>query len=315
MPAATEHLISIVIPLFNEVESLPKLIENIQTVGAQSSLQYEIIFVDDGSTDGSTALLRDFSTDPAIKTVELRRNFGKSAALAAGFAVARGEIIVTMDADLQDDPAEIPNLLAKLDEGCDLVTGWKANRQDPLTKTIPSFIANTTTRLVSGVKIKDMNSGLKCYRSEVAKSLNLYGDLHRYIPIIAHYQGFRVAEIPVRHHARQYGRSKYGVSRLLRGLMDFFTVIFIYNYGSRPLHLLGGLGALLGGLGLLINLYMTWLWIRGVRPIGDRPLLLLGILLVVVGVQITTLGLIAELLVANSRRQENPLDIVREIHQ
>jgi len=310
------RLISIVVPLYNEVESLEPLVAAIRTAIDEAHLNAELIFVDDGSTDGSTEALKELSaTDPSIIVVEQRRNFGKSAGLAAGFAVASGEIIITMDADLQDDPGEIPNLLAKLDEGYDLVSGWKADRQDPPGKTIPSYIANTTTRLISGVKIKDMNSGLKCYRAELAKSLSLYGDLHRYIPIIAHYRGFRIAEIPVKHHARLYGHSKYGASRLLRGLMDFFTVIFVYNYGYRPLHLLGGLGLGLGGLGVLINLYMTILWLQGVRPIGNRPLLLLGILLIVVGVQITTLGLLAELLVSSTRRSQDPLENVREIYR
>ncbi len=306
--------LSLVVPVFNEVESLPHLRERIAEVMRDHAWRYELVLIDDGSTDGSTKLIEQFAAeDSAIKGVILRRNFGKSAAMAAGFAVAAGDMIITLDADLQDDPNEIPNLIAKLEEGYDLVVGWKANRQDPLSKTLPSRIANTTTRMLSGAPVKDMNSGLKCYRAELAKRLNLYGENHRYIPVVAHYMGYRITEIPVTHHPRQYGKSKYGLARLQRGLFDFLTILFIYNYGSRPLHLLGGIGLWLFLAGTLINAYMSVLWLFGERPIGDRPLLLMGILLTVIGVQIISFGLITELMVSMNRRNADPLELTRTL--
>jgi glycosyltransferase involved in cell wall biosynthesis len=307
--------ISLVIPVYNEVESLPHLVEKINAALAPHPYTWEIVFVDDGSTDGSTDTIRTLmATDDRIVLAVQRRNFGKSLALEVGFALAQGDFIVTMDADLQDEPGEIPNLMAKLEEGFDLVVGWKKVRNDPLSKTLPSALANGTTRLLTGVQLHDMNSGLKAMRAEVATTIRVYGDLHRYIPIIAHYAGFRVTEIPVVHHERQFGRSKYGPGRLLRGGFDLLTVIFVATYGYRPLHLFGGIGVGLTGLGLLLNVWLTVEWFTGDRPIGDRPLLILAVMLVIVGVQLLTIGLVAELLVSSIQRRTDPLDTVRSIH-
>ncbi len=307
------HL-SIVMPVFNEADSLRELNAQLDEALAGVNDVHERVFVDDGSTDDSKAILKQIcDSRQDCKLISLRRNFGKSVALSAGFALARGDIIITMDTDLQDDPAEIPRLLAKLDEGYDLVTGQKANRQDPLTKRIPSKIANFVTRTLSGVPIEDMNSGFKCYRAEVVQQLYLHGDLHRYIPIIAHFKGFRVTEIPVHHRARQFGRSKYGISRFFRGFMDLLTVLFIGQYSRRPLHLFGGVGIVMGGLGLLINIYLSLLWFSG-QAIGDRPLLLLGILLIIVGIQFVIFGLMSDLIIIKNQRPEDVLFHIKSVY-
>ena len=267
---------------------------------------WEAVFVDDGSTDGSfAALTRLHNAKDNVRVVRLRRNFGKAAALAAGFAQAQGDVVVTIDADLQDDPAEIPRLLAKLDEGFDLVSGWKAHRRDPLSRRALSRIFNWVTGRVSGLRLHDMNCGLKAYRAEVVKELRLYGELHRFIPVLAHYRGHRVAELPVNHRPREHGRSRYGVERYLRGFLDLLTVSFIGRYRHRPLHLFGGLGLGLGTIGFAILVYLTILKIGG-HAIGERPLLTLGVLLVVVGLQFFSLGLISELITSQHEERTGP---------
>jgi dolichol-phosphate mannosyltransferase len=230
-----------------------------------------------------------------VRVVRLRRNFGKAAALAAGFGQAQGETVVTIDADLQDDPAEIPRLLVKLDEGFDLVSGWKSRRRDPLRRRILSRVFNWVTGRVSGLRLHDMNCGLKAYRAEVVRGMPLYGELHRFIPVLAQYRGFRVAELPVNHRAREHGRSRYGIERYVRGFLDLLTVSFIGRYRHRPLHLFGGLGLILGVIGFAILIYLTVVKALG-HSIGERPLLTLGVLLVVVGLQFFSLGLISEML-------------------
>jgi len=230
--------------------------------------------------------------------VRLRRNFGKAAALAAGFEQATGDLVVTIDGDLQDDPSEIPRLLAKLEEGFDLVSGWKTRRRDPLSRRIPSKLFNLVAGWMSGLRLHDMNCGLKAYRGEVVRNLVLYGELHRFIPVLAHEQGYRVAELPVNHRPREHGRSRYGLERYLRGFLDLLTVSFMGRYRHRPLHLFGGLGLLLGGLGTAILAYLTVVKITG-HAIGQRPLLTLGVLLVVVGMQFFTLGLISEMITSH----------------
>ncbi len=258
--------------------------------------EWEAIFVDDGSTDGSfAALTRLHAAEDNVRVIRLRRNFGKAAALAAGFAQAAGDTVVTIDADLQDDPAEIPRLLAKLDEGFDLVSGWKARRRDPIHRRLLSRVFNVVTGRISGLRLHDMNCGLKAYRAEVVRGLRIYGELHRFIPVLAHYQGYRVAELPVNHRPRAHGRSRYGVERYIRGFLDLLTVSFIGRYRYRPLHLFGSLGLVLGLIGFVVLVYLTVLKALG-EAIGHRPLLVLGVLLVVVGLQFFSLGLISEMI-------------------
>jgi glycosyltransferase involved in cell wall biosynthesis len=289
-------VISVVVPLFNEERSLETLYREIAETLEQQGQPYEVIFVDDGSTDGSlTALAQLHSETTNVVVVHLRRNFGKAAALQAGFLEARGDMVVTIDADLQDDPGEIPQLLAKLDEGFDLVSGWKTRRNDPLVRRMFSRLFNWATGVVSGVRLHDVNCGLKAYRAEVLRGLRLYGELHRFIPILASYRGFRVAEIPVNHRARQHGRSRYGPERYLRGFFDLLSVTFMGRYRHRPLHLFGGIGLLMGAVGLVVLVYLTALRLWG-EAIGHRPLLTLGVLLVVVGIQFVSLGLLSELI-------------------
>jgi glycosyltransferase involved in cell wall biosynthesis len=289
-------VISIVIPLHNEERSVALLYEELQAALDPVGEEWEAIFVDDGSVDGSfAALTRLHNANENVRVVRLRRNFGKAAALAAGFGQARGETVVTIDADLQDDPAEIPRLLVKLDEGFDLVSGWKTHRRDPLRRRVLSRIFNWVTGRVSGLRLHDMNCGLKAYRVEVVRGMPLYGELHRFIPVLAQYRGFRVAELPVNHRPREHGRSRYGVERYVRGFLDLLTVSFIGRYRHRPLHLFGGLGLILGLLGIAILVYLTVVKALG-HAIGERPLLTLGVLLVVVGLQFFSLGLISEML-------------------
>jgi glycosyltransferase involved in cell wall biosynthesis len=237
----------------------------------------------------------------------MRRNFGKAAALQSGFAEASGDIVVTIDGDLQDDPAEIPRLLAKLDEGFDLVSGWKTRRRDPLRRRIVSRIFNGVTGRVSGIRLHDMNCGLKAYRAEVVQGMALYGELHRFIPVLAHYRGFRVAELPVNHRPRVHGRSRYGLERYLRGFLDLLTVTFMGRYRHRPLHLFGGLGFVLGLLGTAILAYLTVLKALG-HAIGQRPLLTLGVLLVVVGLQFFSLGLLSEMVTSHHEERSGAAD-------
>jgi dolichol-phosphate mannosyltransferase len=289
-------VISIVIPLHNEERSIALLYDELQAALEPLGQEWEAVFVDDGSVDGSfAALTRLHDANENVLVVRLRRNFGKAAALAAGFSQARGEIVVTIDADLQDNPAEIPRLLVKLDEGFDLVSGWKTRRRDPLRRRVLSRIFNWVTGRMSGLRLHDMNCGLKAYRAEVVRGMPLYGELHRFIPVLAQYRGFRVAELPVNHRPREHGRSRYGVERYIRGFLDLLTVSFIGRYRHRPLHLFGGLGLILGLFGVAILVYLTVVKALG-HAIGERPLLTLGVLLVVVGLQFFSLGLISEML-------------------
>jgi len=289
-------VISIVIPLNNEERSVALLYDELEAALEPLGEEWEAVFVDDGSTDGSfAALTRLHAGHDNVRVIRLRRNFGKATALATGFDNARGETVVTIDGDLQDDPAEIPRLLAKLDEGYDLVSGWKTRRRDPLRRRIPSRIFNWVTGRVSGLRLHDMNCGLKAYRAEVVHGMRLYGELHRFIPVLAHYRGFRATELPVNHRQREHGRSRYGVERYVRGFLDLLTVSFIGRYRHRPLHLFGGLGLVLGTIGIIVLTYLTVLKALG-HAIGERPLLTLGVLLVVVGLQFFSLGLISEML-------------------
>jgi len=306
-------VISVVVPVHDEERTVALLYDELQSALEPVGQPWEAVFVDDGSTDGSfAALTRLHSAHGNVRVVRLRRNFGKAAALAAGFASAEGDVVVTIDADLQDDPAEIPRLLAKLDEGFDLVSGWKTHRRDPLSRRIPSKIFNWVTGRVSGLRLHDLNCGLKAYRAEVVKGLRLYGELHRFIPVLAHYRGHRIAELPVNHRPREHGRSRYGVERYLRGFLDLLTVSFIGRYRYRPLHLFGGLGMALGFAGFVVLSYLTFLKIEG-HAIGQRPLLILGVLLVVVGLQFFSLGLISELITSQHEERTGVQERV-ELH-
>jgi glycosyltransferase involved in cell wall biosynthesis len=310
-------VISVVVPVFNEERSVALLADELRSVLDGVGATWEAVFVDDGSTDGTFAALTRLHADSQqVKVVRLRRNFGKAAALAAGFAQARGEIVVTIDGDLQDDPAEIPRLLAKLDEGFDLVSGWKRHRRDPWSRRVVSRVFNAVVGRISGLRLHDMNCGFKAYRAEVVHGLPLYGELHRFIPVLAHYRGYRVAELPVHHRARAHGRSRYGLERYVRAFLDLLTVSFMGRYRHRPLHLFGGLGLLLGALGIAVLGYLTVLKIDG-QAIGQRPLLTLGVLLVVVGLQFFSLGLIGELITSHheerAREREQETLYVDEI--
>jgi dolichol-phosphate mannosyltransferase len=292
-------MISVVVPVHDEERSVALLHEELQAALDPLGEPWEVVFVDDGSTDGTfSGLTRLHARSDNVRVVRLRRNFGKSAALAAGFAQAAGEIVVTIDGDLQDDPAEIPRLLAKLEEGFDLVSGWKTKRRDPWRRRAPSRLFNWVTGRVSGLRLHDLNCGLKAYRAEVVRGLRIYGELHRFLPVLAHYRGFRVAELPVNHRPRQHGRSRYGVERYVRGFLDLLTVSFMGRYRHRPLHLFGGLGLVLGAAGFVLLAYLTVLKAAG-EAIGHRPLLTLGVLLVVVGLQFFSLGLISELITSH----------------
>jgi glycosyltransferase involved in cell wall biosynthesis len=312
-------MISVVVPLLNEEQSLSALYHEIARALDPLEDEFEVVFVDDGSTDGSLEVLSRLHNElPNVVVVHLRRNFGKAAALQAGFLEAKGEFIVTIDADLQDDPAEIPKMLAKLDEGFDLVSGWKTRRNDPFLRTLFSRIFNWMTGAISGVHLHDVNCGLKAYRAEVLQGMRLYGELHRFIPVLAAYRGYRVAEIPVNHRARQHGRSRYGPERYLRGFFDLLSVTFMGRYRHRPLHLFGGVGLLLGALGFVILLYLTveWFWGQG---IGGRPLFTLGVLLMVVGIQFVSLGLLSELITSQHEERIDERDridrLVEEVYR
>lgn len=287
--------LSVVVPVYNEEASVERLAAEIRE--ALAGWRYEVIFVNDGSTDGTAAALeRACAVDHHVRVLRFRRNFGKAAALAAGFREARGDVIATMDGDLQDDPKDVPLLLARLAEGNDMVVGWKRQRRDPWSKRWPSRLFNWTLRLVVGLPLHDYNCGLKVFRRAVTQSLHLYGENHRFIPALAHWQGFRVVEVPVHHRPRPFGRSKYGPGRFLAGLLDLLTVLFLTRYERKPLHLFGLIGLLSFLAGVAINAYLTALWFQG-HSIGTRPLLQLGVLLMLMGVQFISLGLLGELMV------------------
>lgn len=291
--------VSIVIPAYEEAASLPELTERIRAACAEGNLSFRVWIIDDGSRDDTWSTIEALhDEDPRVVGLRFQRNYGKSAALAVGFERARGKYVVTMDADLQDDPAEIPDLIGKLEEGYDLVSGWKKDRKDPLSKTIPSRFFNWVTRMISGLPLHDFNCGLKAYRREVVKSVNVYGELHRYIPLLAKWAGYdRVTEKPVQHHARKYGKTKFGVERFVQGFLDLITVIFLTRFAVRPMHFFGALGTLTFGSGFLISLWLSIDKIVFGEPLSDRPLLLLGLLLILFGAQMFTTGLLGEMII------------------
>jgi dolichol-phosphate mannosyltransferase len=296
--------LSVVVPAMNEEESLPVLVAGIIEACAASGLALsDIVLVDDGSSDRTWAVMSQLAAgNEKIQAIRLRRNFGKATALMVGISACTGDVVITMDADLQDDPGEIPRFVQALDAGYDLVSGWKKERNDPFSKTLPSRLFNAVTARISGVRLHDFNCGFKAYRREIFDTVELYGELHRYVPVLAHALGYRIAEIPVRHHARKYGKSKYGVARYLRGFLDLLTVVMLTRFAYRPGHLFGGLGALflLGGGAVLA--YLTGLKLFTGASIGGRPLLLLGVLVVIVGLQLVLFGLLAELILSRTQR-------------
>jgi len=308
--------LSVVVPIYNEAENLRPLCQRIHEALASTNWLYEVVLVDDGSTDGSAQILTLLhAEDPRLKVLRFRRNFGQTAALAAGFAYAHGRVIVSLDGDLQNDPFDIPRLVAKLDEGYDLVNGWRVNRQDPfLHRRLPSRIANWLISLTTRVKLHDYGCTLKALRSEVAKELKLYGEMHRFIPALAGDLGARIVEMPVTHHPRQRGRSKYGLTRTLWVLLDLLTVKFLSSYATRPSHLFGLCGlvaTMLGGaISLILGIQKVFFGVK----LADRPLLLLGVLLVVIGVQFVTFGLIGEMLARTYHEsQEKPIYWIKEV--
>ena len=306
--------LSFVIPVLNEADSLKQLCHEIKTnLGTHEA---EIIFIDDGSTDASFQIMAELAAnDQSVKVIKFRRNFGKAAALQKGFELATGEVVFTMDADLQDDPIEIPAFLDKLDEGFDLVSGWKKKRLDPLHKRLPSKLFNSVTAHTFKLKIKDYNCGFKAYRKTLVKELSLYGEMHRYIPALAHSLGYKVGEIPVQHRARQFGKSKYGIERYLRGFFDLMTVKMVTQYVKSPLYLFGRVGLLATLAGALLTIYLAALKIFYGMPLSNRPLLFLGILMILGGLQFISLGLISELIINRvTSTQRLPLSIEKTIN-
>ncbi len=300
--------LSVVIPAFNEAESLRELLPQVVQVCSETGRSFEIWVVDDGSTDETPEVVLSLhERDPRIGLLSLRRNFGKSAALKTGFEEVRGEFVITMDADLQDDPGEIPFLIAELEGGLDLVSGWKRQRHDPITKTWPSRFYNSVTRWSTGIPIHDFNCGLKAYRYDVVKAVHLYGDMHRYIPVLAHREGFRVGEREVQHHARRYGQSKFGAARFVNGFLDLLEVMFLAGGSRTPLHIFGGIGTLCLVLGTLIEGYMFAVWVMD-GALRVRPLLVFGVILLIMGIQFISIGLLAALIHApSSRARDYPL--------
>jgi glycosyltransferase involved in cell wall biosynthesis len=308
--------ISIVIPLLNEEENLEILYS--QLVDALEPLDYscEIIFIDDGSTDGTYPILKKINEeDSRVWVIRFRRNFGQTAAFSAGFHLARGAVVITMDGDLQNDPADIEKLMQKMGEGYDIVSGWRIHRKDKfITRRLPSQIANALISLVTGVKLHDYGCSLKAYRREVVKNINLYGEMHRFIPALAKWIGITVAEVPVNHFPRRFGKSKYGLGRTIRVILDLITVKFLLDYATRPIQIFGSLGMLCFSLGTLIGAYLTFIKFVFHEGIRDRPLLSLSVLLIVLGVQLITMGLLGELVVRTYHESQNkPIYVVKEL--
>ncbi|MDE2996385.1 MAG: glycosyltransferase family 2 protein [Bacteroidota bacterium] len=310
----SEHSIprlSIIVPVLDEEGSIPELVDRIRSVCDGAGFTFEVWLIDDGSTDETWDVIQSMhERDSRVAGLRFRRNYGKSAALAVGFERARGHYVITMDGDLQDDPAEIPGLIALLETGYDLVSGWKKRRHDPISKTIPSRFFNLVTRRIAGIPLHDFNCGLKAYRVEVVKSVKVYGELHRYIPLLAHWEGFdRITEKEVQHHPRKHGRTKFGLERFLRGFLDMLSVTFLTRFASRPMHFFGTIGTLAFLVGFLISLWISIDKLFFGQPIGDRPLLLLGVMMILVGVQMFTTGLIGQMVVQPRMQRTDTLQI------
>ncbi len=310
--------LSIVIPIRNESANIPQLYDELTTTLEGFGRPYEVIFVEDGSTDDSFALLSSLQArDPRLRVIRFRRNFGQTAAFAAGFAHARGRLIVTSDGDLQNDPRDIPAMVARLEQGYDIVCGWRKDRKDPfLSRRLPSMIANRLISTSTGVYLHDYGCSLKVFRAEVVKPLKLYGEMHRFLPAIASEMGVRIAEVVVSHRSRRHGRSNYGISRTIRVVLDLITVKFLLSYSTRPLQIFGLIGFLMGGLGVVVTGWLAYQRLFGYQSIGNRPLLLFGILLIFTGVQLVTLGLLAELQARTYHEsQDKPIYVIKEIRE
>ncbi len=310
--------LSIIIPAYNEAESLPILLQQLYIVLKTHAYSAEIIFINDGSTDATAEVLDTLLTQShqfKMHVIHFRCNQGKAEALMAGFAIATGNIVITMDADLQDDPDEIPKLLEVLSsEKCDVVSGWKYPRKDPFEKRVFSFVFNRVTAWFTGVKLHDMNCGFKAYRAEVVKALHLYGDLHRYIPILAHQAGYKVGEVKVQHHPRRFGSSKYGFKRIPKGFLDLFTVLFLTKYLKRPLHVFGTIGAIITFMGVLIGFYLAFVWLMQ-GGVGFRPLLMLSVLMIILGAQFFSIGLLGELIIGHISRLERRIQTEKKSYK
>ena len=299
--------ISIVIPIYNERESIEKLYDNLNQALSEMDLKYEVLLIDDGSIDGTfNELLKVHSKNKLFKIIRFRKNFGQTSAISAGFNYAEGEIVVTLDADLQNDPRDIPLLLDKLNEGSDIVSGWRKNRKDKaVTRRFPSIVANKLISRLTGVRLHDYGCTLKAYRKEVIKNINLYGEMHRYIPAIASWMGVKVAEIPVRHHSRKYGKSKVGLSRMIRVILDIITVKFLLSYSQSPIQMFGLLGLFSGMIGFIITVYLVIMRIFFNQSLADRPLFILSIFMIFIGIQLITIGLLAEVLIRVYHKVQN----------
>ncbi|GAB5404074.1 MAG: hypothetical protein Aurels2KO_23050 [Aureliella sp.] len=309
-------MLSIIVPVYNEEESLKELTHRIETVAQREQLEFEIVMIDDGSSDTSWQVIEELSSEHHfVRGIRFRRNFGKAAALSAGFKQSSGEILITMDADLQDDPNEIPNLIAKLDEGFDVISGWKKVRHDPWHKVLPSRVFNGMISWLTGVQLHDHNCGLKAYRRAAIAEIDLYGEMHRFVPVLADARGFKVSEIVIQHHARQHGVSKYGFERFVKGFLDLLTVYFLTGYGRRPQHLIGtvGLGSFLCGTAGLFVLSFMWVLTR-LTPLEDldlhkKALFYFCIVGVLLGIQLVTMGFLAELITSQNRSTDKPYSI------
>ena len=308
--------LSIIIPVFNEEENIPHLVKGLKTAFAGIKTDYEVIFIDDGSTDNTLEVLKDIhKAGNNIKIIEFRRNFGQTAAISAGFDYSKGDVIITMDGDLQNDPEDIPLLLKKIDEGYDIVSGWRIDRKDPFfTKKLPSKISNWLASKLTGVRLHDFGCTLKAFRREVVEQINLYGEMHRYIPALASWMGISIAEVRVRHHPRQHGKSKYGIARLMRGLLDLITVKFLLSYSTRPLQLFGIPGIISFIIGIVIGAYLAIERLVFGMSIANRPLLLLAVLLIFLGGQFIMTGLLGEIITRTYYEvQGKPIYAVKEI--
>jgi glycosyltransferase involved in cell wall biosynthesis len=310
--AKPNRVVSVIIPFLNESESLEELARQIELAIDGKGFEYEIVFINDGSTDDGASIVRAMCAgNHRIKLVNLMRNFGKASALSAGIAHSRGDVVISMDADLQDDPKELLRFLTEIDAGFDVVSGWKQVRNDPISKTLPSKLFNYLIRKTFALDLHDINCGFKAYTRTAARALNLYGELHRFTPALLHAVGFTVKEIPVNHNPRRFGTSKYGFKRFIKGLLDLVTVVLLTRYQTRPLHFFGGFAMLVGFAGFCMLFYLVILWFIGLGPIGNRPLFFLGILLLTTATQLFGVGLIAELL-QTSQLTESGKYVVRE---